>query len=207
MGLCCRQEYASTAWHSASMPVAAVMRGGSVRVMRGSSTAASGSRLPEMNSIFSARASSRTTATAVASEPVPAVVGTAMNGTCAPRGMASQPISSLRSRAPCAITMHTPLAVSSTEPPPTATTLSHPLSRYVPAIRLISEMDESGGTSVHTACAGVSPSRSARSHSAIRPVRTSPASLISRGRCAPSSRNSCGMCSSASAPASSRGGV
>lgn len=43
-GLRCRQVAASMAWTRASNPVAAVIRGGRVSVIRGSSTAASGSR-------------------------------------------------------------------------------------------------------------------------------------------------------------------
>ena len=43
-GLRCKQLAASMAWHKASMPVLAVMRGGRLAVMRTSSTAASGRR-------------------------------------------------------------------------------------------------------------------------------------------------------------------
>ena len=68
---------------------------------------------------------SATTATSVTSLPVPAVVGTAMNG-----GM-----SRVRISAPCSVAKSTPsqdseaaapLAVSMTEPPPMATNPSQP---------------------------------------------------------------------------------
>ena len=66
-----------------------------------------------------------TTATKVASLPVPAVVGTATKGTWAPRGRTSQPAESSRSLPAWARTIPTPLAVSITDPPPTAMRLSH----------------------------------------------------------------------------------
>ena len=68
----------------------------------------------------------RMTATGVHSLPVPAVVGTAMNGTRSPRGRFSQPIRPRMSSVRWPISSLTPLAVSSTEPPPSATMPSQP---------------------------------------------------------------------------------
>ena len=86
MGLRWSQVHASMAWHMASRPVAAVTRGGSDCVMRGSRKAASGIMQGEIYSSLTPRVGWRMTATGVHSLPVPAVVGTAMNGTRAPRG-------------------------------------------------------------------------------------------------------------------------
>ena len=65
----------------------------------------------------------------VASLPVPEVVGTATKGTCSPLGRISAPADSIRSLPAWARTMPTPLAVSMTDPPPTARMPSQPRSR------------------------------------------------------------------------------
>ena len=72
------------------MPVIAVMCGGKVSVMRGSSTAALGIKKYDTKGIFTPAWLSEITAMAVVSEPVPDVVGTTNKGfngrfsTCAP---------------------------------------------------------------------------------------------------------------------------
>lgn len=74
----------SMAWHSASMPVAAVTFAGAVSVNTGSTMASSGmSGVPAM-SIFTSLAVSVMIVNCVASEPVPAVVGMATIGQTGP---------------------------------------------------------------------------------------------------------------------------
>ena len=60
------------------------------------------------------------------SKPVPLVVGTATKGIHLPRVRFSQPQISRMSSTSWESTIRTPLAVSMTEPPPTATRLSQP---------------------------------------------------------------------------------
>ena len=67
----------STACVSASMPVAAVMCGGSPVISVGSSAAIFGTRRGSMITSLAWRSGSAMTAATVTSEPVPAVVGTA----------------------------------------------------------------------------------------------------------------------------------
>lgn len=84
-GLALRLTYASTAWVSASMPVSAVSRGGIDRVSSASITVASGRNAGPVQSIFSSVALSVMTVNWVASDPLPAVVGTAITGSAGPR--------------------------------------------------------------------------------------------------------------------------
>lgn len=84
-GLALRLTYASTACVSASMPVSAVSREGIDRVSSKSTTAATGRNAGPVQSIFSSVALSVMTVNWVASEPLPAVVGTAITGIAGPR--------------------------------------------------------------------------------------------------------------------------
>ena len=70
----------STAWVSASIPVAAVMAGGKPAISSGSSAAIFGTRRVSTITSLLRRCGSAITAATVTSEPVPAVVGTAYTG-------------------------------------------------------------------------------------------------------------------------------
>ena len=72
-----RLTYASTAWVSASMPVAAVIGPGMPFMSSASSAAASGTSFGSTTTAFTCFTGSVTTAATVTSDPVPAVVGTA----------------------------------------------------------------------------------------------------------------------------------
>ena len=115
---------ASTACVSASMPVAAVTSRGNPVISAGSSAAIAGtSRVSAMTSLRLV-SGSETTAATVTSDPVPAVVGTAYSGS-GPRSPLKYPTSlrgCLRLATACAIVF----AASIGEPPPNATTASHP---------------------------------------------------------------------------------
>ncbi len=67
-------------WVNASIPVAAVTSGGSVRVSNGSTKAASGTRCALTTPFFSSSLSSRRIAIGETSLPVPAVVGRHTSG-------------------------------------------------------------------------------------------------------------------------------
>ena len=69
------------AWVSASAPAIAVSDGGQVIVRSGSQMAAAGIRCGLEMPTLSVRLASEMTATGVTSDPVPAVVGTAITGT------------------------------------------------------------------------------------------------------------------------------
>ena len=72
------------ACESASMPECAVTTGGAPTVSSGSQIAWRGIRCGLATPIFMSVAGSVMTATGVASEPVPAVVGSAISGTIGP---------------------------------------------------------------------------------------------------------------------------
>jgi hypothetical protein len=76
--------YPSIACESASIPEWAVTTGGAPRVKSGSQMAWRGIRCELATPIFIAVAASVITATGVASEPVPAVVGSAISGRTGP---------------------------------------------------------------------------------------------------------------------------
>ena len=76
--------YASTACESASMPECAVTTGGAPIDSSGSQIAWRGIRCGLATPIFISVAGSVMTETGVASEPVPAVVGSAISGTTGP---------------------------------------------------------------------------------------------------------------------------
>ena len=87
-----------------------------------------------------------TTATAVHSEPVPEVVGTMIKGiTRCVRLIHSLPNSRRKAVCSCSNSTRTALAVSSTEPPPMATTPSQPSSRACAASRSTNSKEESCG--------------------------------------------------------------
>lgn len=75
----------SIACVSASMPVAAVTRGGRPSIRFGSSAIAAGTSLLSTMANFRPACGSETTEATVTSEPLPAVVGTAKNGSTLPR--------------------------------------------------------------------------------------------------------------------------
>ncbi len=115
--------YASTAWVSASMPVIAVTCAGTPSVTAASRMATSGIRVAWASTFLSPVAASIITVTLVVSDPVPAVVGTAISGR---RGRNA--LCSVMSASVCVglvTSSATALAASSTEPPPKATTPSH----------------------------------------------------------------------------------
>ena len=104
------------------MPVAAVMCFGSPRIISGSSAAALGMRHGSTTASFACVSLLEITAIKVASEPVPAVVGTAKKGTAGSLHLPipRQPAVLQLLAAPRAIT----LAASMEEPPPNASTES-----------------------------------------------------------------------------------
>ena len=75
---------ASIAWVKASAPAIAVRDGGHVIVSSGSQIAAVAIRCGLEMPTFKIRSGSEITATGVTSEPVPAVVGTAITGRIGP---------------------------------------------------------------------------------------------------------------------------
>ena len=81
---------ASIAWVMASAPAMAVRPGGQVSVRSGSQIAVTGMRCGLEMPTFSTRSVSERTATGVTSDPVPAVVGTAIRGRIGP-GTSSSP--------------------------------------------------------------------------------------------------------------------
>ena len=190
--------YASMACVSASMPVVAVSFGGSEAVSAGSRMAACGTSLYEVNDSLACAFVSATTATSVTSLPVPAVVGTAMNG-----GRSAFNISE-----PCNVAKSTPLhandaaapfVVSMTEPPPMATKPSQPRWPYSCATSFTTSIEESGGTWSNTSYG--TPAASSTSVSfAATPSFMSPASVMTSGCFTPRDANSSGSLSSACAP-------
>ncbi len=76
----------SSSWVKASMPSAAISSGGQVASRSGSTTAHSATSASSRKDFLKPSAPcSESTAFLVASEPVPAVVGTAMKGVAGPR--------------------------------------------------------------------------------------------------------------------------
>ena len=71
---------ASNACVKTSIPVSAVICGGTLRTNSASKIASSGSKLGEINGYFICRSGSVITAKEVTSEPVPLVVGIAIKG-------------------------------------------------------------------------------------------------------------------------------
>ena len=118
---------ASKLWASASIPVAAVSAGGSVRVNSGSAMMMPGI-IPGWKMIFLVAVSSQSSTTArPVSDPVPAVVGTATTG-ARPSALARVQLSPTSSKSQAgrswAIMKATALPASSPLPPPKAMTPS-----------------------------------------------------------------------------------
>ena len=128
------------------MPVSAVVWGGRDTVSSGSSTAQRGIRHRSLTAYLWWSAPV-TTAAMVVSEPVPAVVGTAMKGEMGRRTFRSPAIwaSVLWGRASRAAAA---LAASMGLPPPTATKLSHCCARYRAAMASASATGGFGVTPV-----------------------------------------------------------
>ena len=119
-----REMKASTACVSASMPVAAVIAGGTPVIRLPSSAAMRGTRRKSMMANLRSFSGSETTAAMVTSEPVPAVVGTAYSGA----GLRSSRNRPAIQRTPCGLRARAAmtLAASMEEPPPTAMIASQP---------------------------------------------------------------------------------
>ena len=109
---------ASTAWVKTSMPVSAVTAGGTLAVSTASRMATSGRRLSSTRGYLTSFSGSVMTAKRLTSEPVPLVVGTAMNW----QSRMSQALAAKKTMV---------LAASMGEPPPKAMTASGLNSRMV----------------------------------------------------------------------------
>ncbi|GCO36728.1 hypothetical protein ExPCM14_02382 [Escherichia coli] len=119
--------YASMAWVNASMPVIAVTCDGTPSVSAASRIATSGISEAWANTCLRPLTASIITVTLVVSEPVPAVVGMAINGRRGCRTLVSDISASVLSG--FVTSNATAFAASSTEPPPNAITPSQPDSR------------------------------------------------------------------------------
>ena len=86
----------SSAWQRTSMPLAAVTDGGSETVVSGSMIASRGIRARLAIAVLTCSPSTLITHVAVASAPVPAVVGSAINGFNGRDGASPRPIGGLR---------------------------------------------------------------------------------------------------------------
>ena len=143
------------------------------------------------------RSESLITATGLASEPVPAVVGIAPSGASG----SGRPIPS-RSRGSWNTPSHSPIAppwlkttlaplvVSITDPPPTARKLSAPASAACSAHRATTAVSESCGTSSKTPATSSPPSATPASTFSTSPVPRITWSVTNRTRPAPSLANS-----------------
>ena len=98
-----------------------------------------------MNDSFACFCVSATTATSVTSLPVPAVVGTAMNGGRSACRI-SEPCRVAKSTPSQASEAAAPFVVSMTEPPPMAMNPSQLRAAYRRATSFTTSIDESGGT-------------------------------------------------------------
>ncbi len=180
---CCQLPwYASTAWVSASMPVAAVIGGGIPFIITGSSAAAIGTSFGSITTFFSCFAESVTTATTVTSDPVPAVVGTANNGS---GGLPTLSIpTSCDGAFPLVAIAAMTLAASIDEPPPNASIESLPWARTADRPACSTASVGSGTMPSNTATSMPSAS-SALCTGSTRPSLTSTASVAIMVRRAP----------------------
>ncbi len=136
----------------ASMPVAAAIAGGSVRVASGSRIASRGNSGKSAISSLTFSSWSLITAAIDTSLPVPAVVGMQASGAISSglpmpsfsRGMRRKPSCS-RALPPCVNTASATLAVSITDPPPTARNESAPASLAAAAHCSTTSVEESCG--------------------------------------------------------------
>ncbi len=138
----------STAWVRASSPVWAVSRGGMDAASAGSRMATSGMSSGEKMACFLLGASSDIMAVAVASEPVPLVVGMATSLVRPKGGIERRGGKRMSSklRPGCSKKTLIALAASMQEPPPRAMTRSGRKSRICCAPRSTVPMDGSGST-------------------------------------------------------------
>src|SRR5436190_1688436 len=123
-----RFTYDSTAWASASAPVAAITCDGAASTRSGSTRAASAPSFRSAKTSLKWTSGSVITATKVTSEPVPHVVGMQTRG-----GSSFGTLSRPRKRligAPLVSSTPVPFAQSIELPPPRPTRTSQPLSRY-----------------------------------------------------------------------------
>ena len=153
-GLQSSDTYPSIACVMASMPVDAAIADGSVRVDSGSRIASRGNSGKSAISSLTLFSWSLTMAPIDTSDPVPAVVGMQASGAIgsgAPipssaRGIRKKPSCS-RAEPPWVNSASAILAVSITEPPPTARNESAPAALASSAHRSQTSVDESWGTS------------------------------------------------------------
>src|SRR5919106_1675454 len=164
-GLLSVDTYPSTACVIASIPVAAATGAGSVRVVSGSRIARRGKSGKSAISSLTFSSGSFTTAAIDTSLPVPAVVGMHASGAISsgrPRPSSSRGIrrkpSCSRAVPPWVKRASATLAVSITEPPPTARNESAPASLAAPAQRSTTSVEESCGTSSNTPATSSRPS-------------------------------------------------
>ena len=159
------------------MPVAAAIAGGSVRVVSGSRIASRGNSGKSAISSFTFSSGSLITAAIDTSLPVPAVVGMQASGAISSgrpcpsssRGMRKKPSCS-RALPPWVNTASATLAVSITEPPPTARNESAPASLAAAAQRSHTSVEESWGTSSNTPAISRPPSATPASTRSTSPV-------------------------------------
>ena len=128
-GLAGSAKKPSMQWDSASMPVAAISRRGKVRTRSGSQIATRGTRKGLRVPIAGPPASVCSAETGELSLPVPAVVGMAISGATVGLMRSGRPSSSAEVDKSVPASAASILAVSITEPPPSATTPSHAPSR------------------------------------------------------------------------------
>jgi hypothetical protein len=154
-----------------------------------------------------------TTAAIDTSLPVPAVVGMQASGAMSSgrpmpsssRGIRKKPSCS-RAVPPWVKSASATLAVSITEPPPTARNESAPASLAAAAQRSTTSVEESWGTSSNTPATSRRPSTTPASTLSTRPVPRTTGSVTTKTRRAPSFLNSKPVDSSRSRPAITRVG-
>ena len=179
------------------MPVAAATLGGSVRVVSGSRIASRGKSGKSAISSLTFWSGSLITAAIDTSLPVPAVVGMQASGAMSSgrpmpsssRGMRKKPSCS-RASPPCVKTASAILAVSITEPPPTARNESAPASFAAAAHSSTTCVEESCGTLSKTPTTSSPPSATPASTRSTRPVPRITSSVTTKTRRAPSFWNS-----------------
>ena len=161
----------------ASIPVAAATAAGSVRVVSGSRIASRGKSGKSAISSFMRSSGSLMTAAIDTSLPVPAVVGMQASGamscgrpmSSSSRGIRKKPSCS-RAVPPCVKTAFATLAVSITEPPPSARNESAPAARAASAQRSQTAVEESCGTSSKMPATSRPPSLTPASTFSTSPV-------------------------------------
>ena len=172
------------------MPTAAVRAAGRPTVSAGSAMTIFGSIRGWKMILFSCASTSLITLARPTSEPVPAVVGTAITGRIL-AGSASLKLSPTSSNAQsgrsCRVAKAMALPASSEEPPPKAITPSPPCARSAAPPRATSSPVGSLAMSLKRATSIPSPASAARA-SAIIGLRASPRSVTSRGRAIPTVR-------------------